>query len=140
IKEIAKLCEGGGMPAVAITDNNKLFGALVSSLTLPDFGIQPLVGCDLYVSLAQIEGAVAGRKADAAPVVLLVQNETGYRNLMKLVSKAHLDSDAGVAPQISMANLDGLSDGLLMLTGGAKGPAGRLILDGQVAAAEKLLL
>ena len=73
-------------------------------------------------------------------IVLLVQNETGYRNLLKLVSKAFLETGGGEQPQIDIAVLEGHSDGLLALTGGPGGPVGRLLAEGQKPAAEAMLL
>jgi DNA polymerase-3 subunit alpha len=86
---------------------------------------------------------LAGRVGPAlAPdvVVLLVQNETGYGNLLKLVSKAFLETGGGEQPQIDMAALEAHSEGLLALTGGPGGPVGRLLVDGQKPAAEAMLL
>src|ERR1700733_1942541 len=72
-------------------------------------------------------------------VVVLVQSQAGYRNLLALVSRSFLDSDAGADPAIALADLAANSDGLLCLTGGANGPVGRLIADGQDVAAGILL-
>src|SRR5262249_58907803 len=78
----------------------------------------------------------------AAPdtLVLLVQDRLGYASLSKLVSKAFLESDAGEAPQIDLEALEGMSDGLIALTGGLSGAIGRLASEGQGEAAEALLL
>ncbi|HEY8351074.1 MAG TPA: PHP domain-containing protein, partial [Sphingomonadales bacterium] len=138
IKELAKLCATESMPAVAITDINNLFGALEASTVLPDSGVQPIVGCELHLALPAAEGPGAQRVV-TAPVVLLVQNDKGYRNLMKLVSRAHLDSDPAIGPHMPLAGLDGRTDGLILLTGGAAGPVGRLLRDGQKQAATDLL-
>ncbi|HWD58204.1 MAG TPA: DNA polymerase III subunit alpha, partial [Stellaceae bacterium] len=72
-------------------------------------------------------------------IVVLVQSEAGYRNLLALVSRSYLDSEAGAEPAIALTELAANSDGLICLTGGAKGPLGRLIADGQAEAANILL-
>jgi DNA polymerase-3 subunit alpha len=51
-------------------------------------------------------------------LVLLVQNEAGYRNLMKLTSDAFLGTEPGLIPQVSLSNLAAHAEGLLALTGG----------------------
>src|SRR5690349_18836243 len=87
------------MPAVAITDTGNLFGALQFSTACADAGVQPIIGCDLAIRRG--EGGVRGGRV-AAPdrLVLLVQNEAGYRNLMKLSSKAYLETDSAEVPQV----------------------------------------
>src|SRR5579863_4664529 len=142
-KELVGLCKRLGMPAVAVTDAGNLFGALEFSLAASDAGIQPIIGCELGLRRGEGEGngrsARLGAPPPPDPVVLLVQNETGYRNLLKLVSKSFLETEGGEPPQVDIAALDGASEGLLLLTGGPTGPVGRLLLEGQAeSAAAKL--
>src|SRR5690606_10346349 len=83
----------------------------------------------------------SGPKPSGQPdqLVLLVQNEEGYANAMKLVSKAYMESEPGSAPMVSLADLDGVTGGLIALTGGPAGPVGRLIAEGQRPHAEEVL-
>ncbi|MGH7062261.1 MAG: PHP domain-containing protein, partial [Stellaceae bacterium] len=83
--------------------------------------------------------AAGGRTAEPDRVVLLVQSETGYRNLMRLTSHAFLDGEAGAEPSLSLADLAAANEGLLCLAGGARGPLGRLYAEGQHDAAETML-
>ncbi|MEE9140379.1 MAG: DNA polymerase III subunit alpha, partial [Alphaproteobacteria bacterium] len=71
-------------------------------------------------------------------LVVLVQDEAGYRNLIKLVSRAYLESEGVEKPQVSLAELDGHTQGLIALTGGPAGPLGRPLGEGQVEAAEAM--
>jgi DNA polymerase-3 subunit alpha len=138
VKELVKLCVGQAMPAVAITDTGNLFGALEFAAAAAEAGVQPIVGCQL--GLRRSDGG--GRPGVAPPpdsLVLLVQNETGYRNLLKLVSRAFLESQSHEAPQIALAALAGATDGLIALTGGPSGVVGRLIAEGQGPAAAAAL-
>ncbi|MEW5728731.1 MAG: DNA polymerase III subunit alpha [Pseudomonadota bacterium] len=139
IKQLAKLCEKMAMPAVGIADTGNLFGALEFSTTCADAGIQPLVGCQ--VAVRRDDGAPSrdGRRPEPDWVVLICQSETGYANLMKLVSKAYLETDAGETPQVTLHDLETRSEGLILLTGGVKGPVGRLLADGQKDKAEVML-
>ena len=71
-------------------------------------------------------------------LTLLVQSETGYANLTKLVSKAFMEGDPPSAPQISLSDLEGFTDGLIALTGGPSGSIGRLFAEGQKVVAEEV--
>src|SRR5215472_18116836 len=104
------------MLAVAITDTGNLFGALQFSVACADAGVQPIIGCDLAIRRG--EGGVRGGRV-AAPdrVALLVQSEAGYRNLMKLTSKAYLETDSAELPQVDIAALEAHGEGLICLTG-----------------------
>jgi DNA polymerase-3 subunit alpha len=92
------------------------------------------------VALIMQEGSeTPWAQRDLDRVVLLVQNQAGYRNLLALVSKSFLDGDAGAEPAISLTDLTARSEGLLCLTGGARGPLGKLVGAGQEAAAGILI-
>src|SRR5437764_1844307 len=148
IKELVQLCRGEAMPAVAITDSGNLFGALEFAIACAEAGVQPIIGCE--IALAGNGNARNGRSSNGnghAPsghgeldrIVLLVQSEAGYRNLMALVSRAFLDGEAGAEPAVALADLAASSDGLICLAGGAAGPVGRLLSEGQAEAAETAL-
>lgn len=137
VKKLPDLCVGAGMPAVAITDTNNLFGALEFSETASKAGVQPIVGCQLDLMFQK-----AARPGDRAPapaaVVCIAQSEAGYMNLMELSSKAYLGS--GDAPQhVTLDDLTAFSEGVICLTGGALGPLGRLVRDNKRADAAALL-
>src|SRR5579863_4668507 len=138
IKELVGLCKKNSMPAVAITDAGNLFGALEFATACAGEGIQPIIGCEIALIAHEMSDA-ARPPREPERIVVLVQSEAGYRNLLALVSRSFLDSDAGAEPAIALADLAGNSEGLLCLTGGAKGPLGRLVADGQDDAARILL-
>ncbi|HTZ80337.1 MAG TPA: DNA polymerase III subunit alpha, partial [Stellaceae bacterium] len=144
VKELVKLCQRYRMPAVAITDTGNLFGALEFALAAAEAGVQPIIGCELSIRRAE-SGDASGRLARVGPapapdkLVLLVQDQRGYANLLKLVSKAFLESDPGEAAQVDISALEGRSDGLIALTGGASGALGRLLSEGQAEAAAAVL-
>ena len=139
-KELIKLCQKQAMPAVAVTDSGNMFGALEFALAAADAGVQPIIGCQLNLRRAEAKpGTAAGKPAPPDHLVLLVQNEAGYANLMRLVSKAFIETDASETPQIALADLEGASDGLIALTGGPAGPVGRALATGQEPAAREAL-
>src|SRR5947207_11581552 len=89
------------MPAVAVTDVNNLFGAYEISETLAKAGVQPIIGCLLSVDLGQSAVPLPGFVREKPPALpLLVQNETGYRNLARLLSAAYLDAEPGDWPHV----------------------------------------
>ncbi|HEV2264858.1 MAG TPA: DNA polymerase III subunit alpha [Stellaceae bacterium] len=143
IKDLVALCRRHAMPAVAIADSGNLFGALEFAMAASEAGVQPIVGCEVGIRRSEGDGGNrAARIGPALPpdsVVLLAQSEAGYRNVLKLVSRSHLESAPAEAPQLDLAALDGHTDGLICLAGGPKGPVGRLIGEGQASAAEAIL-
>src|SRR5687767_9295460 len=103
VKELVRLCRAEAMPAVAITDSGNLFGALEFSTACIDAGVQPIIGVEIALAAAEAGRgqrlanghAPSGRNGEPDRIVLLAQNEAGYRNLMGLVSRAYLDGEAG---------------------------------------------
>ncbi|MBV8936639.1 MAG: DNA polymerase III subunit alpha, partial [Alphaproteobacteria bacterium] len=141
IKELAALCKAERMPAVAVTDSGNLFGALEFATTCSAAGVQPIIGCEIAVERGTTEGSGRLGRTFCEPdrIALLAQSETGYRNLLRLVSRSYLDSEATGEPTISRGELGGAGEGLLCLAGGAKGPVGRLLAEGQAEAAQAVL-
>ena len=143
VKDLVNLAKRHGMPALALTDTGNLFGALEFSQAAAESGVQPIIGCELGLRRSERDGNGRAPKGGPSPppdhVILLAQNPGGYRNLSKLVSKSFLETDGGEPPQVDLAALEGLSEGLLLLTGGPPGPIGRLLLEGQGEAADALL-
>ena len=140
IKALVKLCDKLAMPAVGLADTGNLFGALEFSVTCADAGIQPIIGCQLAIRRDDGTPARDGRKPEPDPLVLICQNETGYSRLLELVSKAFLETDSGETPQVGLHDLETNTDGLILLTGGALGPVGRLLAEGHKDKAEILLV
>jgi DNA polymerase III subunit alpha len=141
IKQMAKLAADAKMPALAITDTGNLFGALEFSEALSEKGIQPIVGCALCIDLQGRSDAKAGAPANhgALPsLAFLAQNEQGYRNLMKLSSRAYLDTPENEPPQIKPEWLRDLHEGLICLSGGPGGPINHSLADGQTPLARRI--
>ncbi len=135
-KKLPGMCAAAGMPAVAVTDTNNLFAALEFSCTASEAGIQPIVGCQ--IDLCYEVAAPGEKQRDPAPVVLLAQNETGYEHLMKLNSCLYIDKGHQL-PQVTLDELEQYGGGLICLTGGAEGPVGQLLVDGQLPKAQALM-
>ena len=132
INDLAAWANTQAMPAAAITDTNNLFGALDFSETLKSQGIQPIIGCAMSLATPYFKDTRKAGPVKTHRVHLLVKDEAGYRNLLKLVSRAHLETGAGDDPHCTLEDLNGQSEGLLLLTGGAGGPLGALIHDARL--------
>ncbi|MGC2140770.1 MAG: PHP domain-containing protein, partial [Methylovirgula sp.] len=133
IGKLAKLAVADGMPALAITDTNNLFGALEFSEKLAKEGVQPIIGIELAIDFGDgIE--VAPRGGDPGTgrtsIVLLAKDAAGYRNLMHLASCAWLDPAPGDLPHVPLAKLEAHGEGLIALSGGPKGPLDRAFASG----------
>ncbi|WP_308909653.1 DNA polymerase III subunit alpha [Pseudokordiimonas caeni] len=140
IKDLVKQCVGMNLPAVAVTDTDNMFAALEFSTYAADAGVQPIIGVTL--SVKNTFRKVEGRAKKAPPpdhLVLLAQSDAGYANLMKIVSKAHLESDPQLGVQLPLDALEGFTDGIICLTGGVAGPVGSLLVMGQGMEAESCL-
>ena len=141
IDRLVETCRAWRMPACAIADRGNMFGALAFSEECRAAGVQPIIGCDLGIG----EGTERPGQHSPAPswLLLLAQDEAGYRNLMALTSEAFLEGGTGNGgggqPLVTLDALAARSDGLLALTGGPAGPVGRLLVDGQIKAAHELL-
>ena len=135
VKDLIALCRKHGMPAAAITDTSNLFGTLEFAFSAKGAGLQPIIACQLAISRSDVDVRTAVRpEPDHLP--LLVQNETGYLNLMKLVSEAFLETEPGHTPQVDLESLAAHSEGLLALSGGPAGAVGRLLNAGRDQEAE----
>ena len=91
-KEAAARAAELGMPAVAMTDHGNLYGAIEFYEAARKEGVKPILGCEIYLapeSMAHRQ-EIPGRKR-ATHLTLLAENNTGWENLVQLVSKGHLD-------------------------------------------------
>ena len=132
-KAIAKQARSLGFPAAALTDRNGLYAAMAFSDAAKKDGVQPIIGTMLSVSRPDMPDGV---EAPIDWIALYAQDARGYDNLCALVSAAHLDRPIEQAAHVSLAALEGRSDGLIALTAGGEGGLSRLFADGQPARAE----
>ncbi|MET0183331.1 MAG: DNA polymerase III subunit alpha [Caulobacterales bacterium] len=131
VKALAKLAAKMEMPALALCDENNLFGALEFSEALAEAGVQPIAGCALDI---KGEGGIAGA------IAVLAQSETGYANLMRLSTSAFLDVPANAEPHVTLDALAKHKAGLILLTGGTASPIAALLDQERADDAEALLL
>ncbi|MBA3056135.1 MAG: DNA polymerase III subunit alpha [Sphingomonadales bacterium] len=131
-KAIAKLAKERGFPAIALCDRNGLYAAPAFASACCDAGIQPIIGTLLAVAR---EGT---RGAEIDWLALYAQNEAGWLNLCRLVSRAHLGRPLELEPHVELIELDGYTDGLIALSGAGEGGLARLLAAGKHEAATDL--
>src|SRR5712672_3900892 len=123
IQKLAELAKADRQPALALTDNDNMFGALEFSDKMAGYGIQPIIGCELAVDFGdQDPSARNALAAGPARFVLLAARERGYRSLMRLNSRAFLETPIHQSPHIKFEWLQGDAEDLIVLTGGPEGP------------------
>ena len=131
VPDIMKKAREFGMPAVAMTDHGNLFGAIEFYQEAKKAGIKPIIGCEMYMALGRLSEKQAASARDAAyHFTLLARDETGYRNLVKLVSIAHLDG-MYYKPRIDKEVLAQYSAGLIGMSACLKGEINQGILNDQ---------
>ena len=123
IAKLGELAKADRQPALALTDTDNMFGALEFSDKMAGYGIQPIVGCELAVDFGDQDPNARNAMA-AAPsrIVLLAARERGYRSLMRLNSRAFLETPVHQSPHIKLEWLEGDAEDLIALTGGPDGP------------------
>jgi DNA polymerase-3 subunit alpha len=123
------------MPAVAITDHGTLFGALDFYQKATKAGIKPILGCEVYVAPGSRHERRGAAKGDNFHLVLLAMDNQGWRNLVLLVTKAHLEGFY-YRPRVDKELLQELNRGLIALSSCLHGEVARNLLAGDVRGAE----
>ncbi|PZP45598.1 MAG: DNA polymerase III subunit alpha [Azospirillum brasilense] len=128
-----------GMPAVALTDTSNMFGGLEFAQYATKENVQPIMGCQLWLSRRATEERPEPMRCQPDPVVALAMDRQGLVNVQRLSSLGWLGEDISGLPCIDLDQLRECSEGVTLLTGGTRGPLGRLLLEGRRDPAEHLL-
>jgi len=135
IDQLMKIAVAQQMPAVAMTDHGNLFGAVRFYNAAKAAGVHPVIGCELYVSQ---QGHKSRSDSDRYNhLVVLCENQEGYRNLIKLVSTAYLDGFY-YKPRIDLDLLASHSKGLIGLSACLRGHIAETILSDKHEDARRL--
>src|SRR6201993_2980337 len=130
--DVEKLCQRVkelGMPAVAMTDHGNIFGAVHFVNAAKHAGVKPIVGCELYI--CKKDDHRASPEGDTYNhLLVLAENEEGYRNLVKITSEASLHGFY-YKPRVSKRFLSEHSKGLIALSGCLKGSAAEFLMEGK---------
>ncbi len=136
---LLKQCAKYEMDACALTDHGNLFGLLEFFNKAKDTGVKPILGCEMYVSPTdRFDKSGKSAKEACNHLLLLCENETGYHNLCKLSTLAHLEG-WHYKPRVDAAALEEHKDGLIAASGCLNGRIPQLLLANRLEEAEKAL-
>ncbi len=139
-EELFALAKEYEMPAVALTDHGNMFGAIEFYQKAIRNGIKPIIGCEIYVApKSRFEKKSRDASEGTFHITLLAKNKTGYYNLIKLISLAHLEGFY-YKPRIDKDLLRQCSEGLIALSGCLKGEIAFLLDKGKEQEAERVAL
>ncbi|MCI8331215.1 MAG: DNA polymerase III subunit alpha [Clostridiales bacterium] len=139
IKDIPEAIEQLGQKAVAITDHGNMYGVVAFYKACKARGIKPIIGCEVYMAAANRQEKKKNPYGDNYHLILLVKNETGYKNLISMVSKSYTEGFY-IKPRIDMELLREHHEGLICLSGCLGGLLPQLLLRGEQEKAEKTAL
>ncbi|MGD8560640.1 MAG: DNA polymerase III subunit alpha, partial [Gammaproteobacteria bacterium] len=132
VKPLVKAVRETRMPAVAVTDQCNLFAMVKFYRAAISAGVKPIIGVDLWINNEQ-------QAAQPHHLVLLCQDDEGYRNLTRLVSRGYTDGQHHGMPILEKAWLHGATDGLIALSGAVNGDVGQALLNHDMSTAQQLL-
>ncbi len=125
------------MPALALTDHGVMYGVVEFYETCTEAGIKPIIGAEIYYTTKSRFDRGSRQHAEASHLLLLCENETGYHNLIKIVSKAHLEGFY-YKPRADKELLAQYHDGLIATSACLASPICKALLRDDMATAERL--
>ncbi|MDD2573558.1 MAG: DNA polymerase III subunit alpha [Firmicutes bacterium] len=128
-----------GMDALAITDHGCMFGAVNFYKEAVRRGIKPILGCEVYIAMRTMADKDPRLDSDQYHLVLLAENNTGYRNLMKIVSAGYLEGFY-YKPRVDTGVLKKYAEGLICLSGCIAGEIQQRLLEGNYKRAKETAL
>ncbi len=137
IKDLVKKACELDMPAIALTDHGVMYGIVEFYEACTEAGIKPILGAEIYYTTKSRFDRGSRQHAEAHHLLLLCENETGYRNLIKIVSKAHLEGFY-YKPRADKELLAEYHEGLIATSACLASPICRAILRDDMAAAERM--
>ena len=138
IPEMVAQTKSLGMDALAITDHGSLYGVVDFYSECKQAGIKPIIGCEVYVAHGSRRDKTSSERSPHH-LVLLARDNTGYQNLMQLVTQAHLEG-FHYRPRIDKELLAERSQGLICLSSCPSAEVPRLLADGDLAGAKQAAL
>lgn len=139
IEELVSYAKNSGHKSLAITDHGVLYGAVAFYKACKSQGIKPIIGCEVYVAPRSRFDKVHGIDSQRYHLILLCKNETGYKNLLKLVSSAWVDGFY-TKPRVDRALLQKHHEGLIALSGCLFGEVAQRIVQRNIQEAKQTAL
>ena len=127
-----------GMPALALTDHGTMFGAIEFYSAAKEAGIRPLIGVESYLSPRGMKDKEGRVDRDPPHLLLLAQNDTGYKNLLQIATAAQLEGYY-YKPRIDHDYLAAHSEGLICTSGCLGAEIPRALSEGRMEEAERLI-
>lgn len=138
IKKLVKRVKELEMPAVAITDHGTMFGVMDFYKAATNEGIKPIIGVEAYMAARTMQDRDSKLDRTSSHLLLLAENETGYKNLLKISSAAQLDGFY-YYPRIDHELLAKHSEGIIATSGCMSAEIPRLLLDDKAEEAVKTM-
>ncbi len=135
IGELVSYAKNSGHKSLAITDHGVLYGAVAFYKACKEQGVKPIIGCEVYVAPRSRFDKVHGIDSQRYHLILLCKNETGYKNLLKLVSSAWVDGFY-TKPRVDRELLEKHHEGLIALSGCLFGEVAQKISQRNIADAK----
>ncbi|HEX8965466.1 MAG TPA: DNA polymerase III subunit alpha [Patescibacteria group bacterium] len=132
VKAMVKRAKDLGMHSLAITDHGALYGAIYFYKACIEAGIKPIIGCEIYIT----KGSRFDKETGYNHLILLAENNTGYKNLMKIISRANLEGYY-YKPRTDLELLKEHHEGIICLSACVNGFISEPLLAGQDQEAEK---
>ncbi|HHW32295.1 MAG TPA: DNA polymerase III subunit alpha [Clostridiaceae bacterium] len=139
IAELIKRTKELGMKSIAITDHGVMYGVIDFYKEAIKEGIKPILGCEVYTARRSRFDREPGLDSEQGHLVLLAKNNTGYKNLMKIVSAGFLEGFY-YKPRIDMEILEKYSDGIIALSACLSGDIPRFIIQGNYDKAKEIAI
>jgi len=131
VEDLALKAKEFGMPALALTDQGNMYGAIEFYKACQSRDVKPIIGCELYVApYSRLDKKKTPGVPAGFPLILLAKNRRGYQNLCKLSSIAHLEGFY-YTPRIDLEVLERYAEGLICLSGPLQGRLAYLIIQGR---------
>ncbi len=139
IKDLIARTKELGMNSIAITDHGAMYGVVHFYKEAIQNGIKPILGCEVYTAKRSRHDRQPGQDAEQGHLVLLAANNTGYKNLMKIVSIGFVEGFY-YKPKVDMEVLEKYSEGLIALSACLSGDVADALLKGDYEKAKEIAL
>jgi DNA polymerase-3 subunit alpha len=121
IPELIEKLKESGMKSCAITDHGNMYGVYKFQKAMKDEGLKPIIGCEIYIAPREMDKKEHGIDNNYNHLVVIAKNLTGYKNLMKIVSVAHMEGFY-YKPRIDFETLSKYTEGIIVTSACLAGP------------------
>ena len=138
IRNLVEKVKELGMKSIAITDHGVMYGCIEFYKICKQYGIKPIIGCEIYVANKSMHIKNPDKDNFTSHLILLVKNEIGYKNLLKIVSASFLEGFY-YKPRVDIEFLRKHSEGLIALSACLSGGISKYILKDDIEGSKKLV-